>query len=390
MKTTLPPNSSLQKFMSMEEPTFSLPISMTMIAPLYGCRARASKQKAFPVRFDQKIKKIRPFGQRYEVAADMLVMRNNIEYYNRSVIVCVLAAAMALALIALPSAAPDASAKVTKKKVDERTLATYKKLRSKDIILCVEHGQVYIMVAPNRWEIAKTNLKLVSGDKLKIRPGTVAIVNFYDEFDMHVPESEMTTIDPAGITQLINGALFQTTYKDGTYVSEVIKEPTDYARYQFRGPSKERDKKLAYSKDTLLNKDRADFDTDMAAKEREQGNYIRARIAQARGFGTGFCLDYNRNEQKYSIDRNIDYLEREKRSYELDVMKRMAVTENYKVVIAKRKAEGLNVSADLATLAAQEEAVRDYSLSLGYLDIMLRNLYEKQNKINLKPKDREW
>jgi len=326
----------------------------------------------------------------------MLGMRNNMYRYHRygsdirNALAAVGMAMLALALVALPLAATDASAKVTKKKVDDRTLETYKKLRTKDILLNIERGQVYLMVAPNRWEIAKTNFKLVSGDKLKITPGTVATINFYDEFDIHVPESEMTTIDPAGITQLINGALFQTTYKDGTYVSEVIKEPSLYAQYQFRGPEKDRDKKLAYSKNVLLNKKRADFDTDVAAKEREEGNYIRARVAQARGFGTGFSLNYNFNEQKMSIDRNINYLEQEKRSYELDVMKNMAVTENFKTVIDKRRAEGLNVTADVATLKTQEEAIREHSLSLGYIDTVLRDLYEKQNKINLKPKDREW
>jgi len=276
--------------------------------------------------------------------------------------------------------------------IDAYAVANYKKLHSKDIILNVEKGRVYIMVSLNKWEIARTNLKLLAGDKLKIEPKTIATINFYDEFDMHIPESEMTTVEAAGITQLLNGALFRTIYKDGSYISEVVKAPSKVAQYKFRGAIAERDLKMEYSKNKLYKKEK-NFDAEISARQNEEANYLRARISQAKNFGNGFTMNYKDSEFKQSLDRDIDYIEREKRRLEVDVIKKMALTESLKSSIAANLANSgglLDVSASQKQLADMSSQIRVYTQKLDYANDLLRDLYEKQNKINLKPKTREW
>lgn len=276
--------------------------------------------------------------------------------------------------------------------VDRAAVENYKKLKSKDILLRVEKGRVFVMVANNRWETAKTNLKIIAGDKLKIEPGTIATLDFYGEFDIHIPESEMTTVDPAGVTQLINGALFRTVYRDGTYVSEVVREPSKMAQYKFRGALKDRDKQLEYAKNKLYKRE-MNFENEVAVKQGEEANYLRARISQAKNFGNGFVMNYKDSEYKQSIDHDIAWIERERRRLEVDVLEKMAASEALKKAIATNLANSggtLDVSADKKKLDDMNSSIRAYTQKLDYSSEHLRELYEMQNKINLKPKNREW
>ena len=273
--------------------------------------------------------------------------------------------------------------------VDRYALESYKKLKSKDIILHIEQGMVYVMVGRNRWDAAKSNLKLITGDKLKVTPGTIAIVNFYDEFDIHLPESEMTTIEPAGITQLINEALFRTTYKDGTYVSEVVKEPSKLAQYKFRGAIKDRDLKMQYSKNRIEKKSNAEL-LEQSHREREQNTYMRARVMQARNFGNGFAMNYENSEKKIIDDNRVFMFEREKQRIERDIFAKMSAAASLQKIIVKRAADGISAAAEEAQLNGLNSELRHYTQKLEYINISLRDINEELNKLKLTPKAKEW
>lgn len=275
------------------------------------------------------------------------------------------------------------------KKIEEKAVETYKKLRTKDITLTIEKGVVYIMVGNNRWDAARTNLKLLCGDKLKLIPGTIAIINFYDEFDIHLSESEMTTIEPAGITQLINEALFRTTYKDGAYISEVVKEPSKLAQYKFRQAIKNRDLKLEYAKTTLVKKSPS-RESDEMSERSEKTSRIRTRVMQARNFGNGFTPDYSNSEKKLINDEYITYFEREKERVEKDMYNKMASSESLKQTIIKRTGDGLNIVSEQKQLDALYGALRENALKLDYINTSLRGINEAQNKLKLTPKNKEW
>ncbi len=276
-----------------------------------------------------------------------------------------------------------------KLEVDRYAIESYKKLRSKDIILRIEQGMVYVMVGRNRWDAAKSNLKLITGDKLKVTPGTIASVNFYDEFDITLPESEMTTIEPAGITQLINEALFRTTYKDGTYVSEVVKEPSKLAQYKFRGAIKDRDLKMQYSKSRIEKKSNAEL-LEQSHREREQNVYMRARVMQARNFGNGFAMNYENAEKKIIDDNRVFMFEREKQRIERDIFAKMAAAASLQKIIVKRAADGISAAAEEAQLNQLNSELRHYTQKLEYINISLRDINEEVNKLKLTPKAKEW
>ncbi|HOT77809.1 MAG TPA: hypothetical protein PK467_18625, partial [Candidatus Wallbacteria bacterium] len=297
------------------------------------------------------------------------------------------AACLAAVLICVFFGAPHSSA--AKLEIDSYAAESFKKLKSRDIVLTIEKGTVYIMVGPNRWDAAKNNVKLITGDKLKVVPGTIANVNFYDEFDIHLPESELTTIEPAGITQLINEALFRTTYKDGTYVSDVVREPSKLAQYKFRGAIKNRDLKLEYSKNKIAKKSNAEV-IERVHKEREENNYLRGRVMQARNFGNGFTLDYLNAESKINNDNRINSFEREKQRIEREVYAKMAQAAALTKIIIKRKTDGVSSAAEEAQLDALNASLRDKTQELEYININLRGINEEQNKLNLTPKVKEW
>lgn len=297
------------------------------------------------------------------------------------------AACLAAVLICVFFGAPHSSA--AKLEIDSDAAESFKKLKSRDIVLTIEKGTVYIMVGPNRWDAAKNNVKLITGDKLKVVPGTIANVNFYDEFDIHLPESELTTIEPAGITQLINEALFRTTYKDGTYVSDVVREPSKLAQYKFRGAIKNRDLKLEYSKNKIAKKSNAEV-IERVHKEREENNYLRGRVMQARNFGNGFTLDYLNAESKINNDNRINTFEREKQRIEREVYAKMAQAAALTKIIIKRKTDGVSSAAEEAQLDALNASLRDKTQELEYININLRGINEEQNKLNLTPKVKEW
>ncbi|HOD39799.1 MAG TPA: hypothetical protein PKW98_07095 [Candidatus Wallbacteria bacterium] len=297
------------------------------------------------------------------------------------------AACFAAVLLCVFCGAAHSSA--AKLETDNYAVESFKKLRSRDIVLTIEKGTVYIMVGPNRWDAAKNNVKLITGDKLKVVPGTIASVNFYDEFDIHLPESELTTIEPAGITQLINEALFRTTYKDGTYVSDVVREPSRLAQYKFRGAIKNRDLKLEYSKNKIAKKSNAEV-IERVHKEREENNYLRGRVMQARNFGNGFTLDYLNAESKINNDNRINSCEREKQRIERDVYAKMSQAASLTKIIIKRKADGVSAAAEEAQLNALNASLRDITQELEYININLRGINEEQNKLNLTPKAKEW
>lgn len=273
--------------------------------------------------------------------------------------------------------------------VDEYAVENYKKLRSKDIVLHIEQGTVYVMVGRNRWDAARNNLKLACGDKLKVMPGTIASADFYGEFDIHLPESEMTTIEPAGITQIINEALFRTTYKDGTYVSEVVKEPSKLAQYKFRGAIRNRDLKMEYTKNRIEKKSNAEL-LEETRRDKENNRYMRERVMQARNFGNGFTMSYASSEKKIIADNRVFMFEREKQRIEREVFAQMTSVSSLQKIIAKRAADGVPAAAEEARLAELNASLRDLTRKLEYINITLRDENENLNKLKLTPKAKEW
>lgn len=280
-------------------------------------------------------------------------------------------------------------AEAKKLAVDGYALENYKKLRSKDIVLRIEKGTVYVMVGRNRWDAAKNNLKLITGDKIKVVPGTIATINFYDEFDINLPESELTTIEPAGITQLINEALFRTTYKDGAYVSDVVYEPSKLAQYKFRGAIKDRDLKLEYSKNKIEKKSNAVLIQD-AHRQREKNKVLRDRVMQAKNFGNGFTFNYENAEKKINNDNRIFSFEREKQMVEREIYSKMSAAAVLQKVIVSRKAAGVSAAVEEAQLNELNNQLRGYTQKLEYINVTLRAVNEEQNKLKLKPKTKEW
>ncbi len=280
-------------------------------------------------------------------------------------------------------------AEAKKLEVDGYALENYKKLKSKDILLHIEKGTVYVMVGRNRWDAAKNNLKLITGDKLKVVPGTIATINFYDEFDINLPESELTTIEPAGITQLINEALFRTTYKDGTYVSDVVYEPSKLAQYKFRGAIKDRDLKLEYSKNKIEKKSNAVVIED-ANRQREKNKVLRDRVMQAKNFGNGFTFNYENAEKKINNDNRIFSFDREKQMVEREIYSKMSAAAVLQKIIVSRKAAGVSAAVEEARLNELNNQLRDYTQKLEYINVTLRAVNEEQNKLKLKPKTKEW
>ncbi len=280
-------------------------------------------------------------------------------------------------------------AEAKKLEVDGYALENYKKLKSKDIVLRVEKGTVYVMVGRNRWDAAKNNLKLITGDKLKVIPGTIAVINFYDEFDINLPESELTTIEPAGITQLINEALFRTTYKDGTYISEAVYEPSKLAQYKFRGAIQNRDLKLEYSKNKIEKKSNAVLIED-AHRQREKNKALRDRVMQAKNFGNGFTFNYENAEKKINNDNRIFSFEREKQMVEREIYSKMSAAAVLQKIIVSRKAAGVSAAVEEAQLNDLNNLLRGYTQKLEYINVTLRAFNEEQNKLKLKPKTKEW
>jgi phage gp46-like protein len=280
-------------------------------------------------------------------------------------------------------------AEAKKLALDAYALESYKKLKSKDIVLTIEKGVVYVMVGRNRWDAAKNNLKLITGDKLKVVPGTIASINFYDEFDINLPESELTTIEPAGITQLINEALFRTTYKDGTYVSDVVYEPSKLAQYKFRGAIADRDLKLEYSKNRIEKKSNAVL-IEEARRQREKNKVLRDRVMQAKNFGNGFTFNYENAEKKINNDNRIFSFEREKQMVEREIYSKMSAAAVLQKIIVSRKAAGVSAAAEEAQLNELNNQLRGYTQKLEYINVTLRAVNEEQNKLKLKPKTKEW
>ncbi len=319
-------------------------------------------------------------------SADMIIMAKKFKKIFIFILLTLSCVLMLLLEVRDCLAKKDINAKLM---VDGHAVETYKKLHSKDIILNIEKGTVYLMVGRNRWDVAHNNLKLVTGDKLKVMPGTIAVINFYDEFDINLPESEMTTIEPAGITQLINEALFRTTYKDGTYVSDVVYEASKLAQYKFRGMPVNRDLKLEYCKNKIAGKTNSEL-LEQNRQIREKNIKLRGRVMQARNFGNGFTLDYDNAERKIINDNRIFTFEREKQLIEREIFEKMSRTANLRMIIAARAASGVTAAAEEAELEALNALLRDCTQKLEYINSSLRNINEQQNKLKLKPLSREW
>lgn len=275
------------------------------------------------------------------------------------------------------------------KNSEKKIYETYKKLKSKDIILTVMQGNAYVMVSPTRWERALTGVKLLVGDKLKITEDAVAVINFYDEFDIKVPASEMTTIEPDGLTQLINGALFKTAYKDGAYISEVVKEPSKAAQYKMKSQMQKRDSELSYAKNKYSMKEEA-FRKAAAENETNEGNYLRARVAQARNFGNGFALNYNESENKLAGDKNSNYLVYEKQRLEREIMFEMTTAENLKAAINQKKNSGLNYTNEQQLLDQANMKLRELMQKADITESEIKKIRETNNKINFNSSKKEW
>lgn len=273
-----------------------------------------------------------------------------------------------------------------KNNIDENVVNEYKKLKSKNIILNIESGIVYVMVGVNRWDIAPNKLKLVVGDKLKVMPSTIASINFYDEFDINLSESELITIEPYGIVQMINGAMFKTTYKNGIYVSEVIKAPSKINELKFKGIPLKRDLKSEYSKTKTKFKTYTKENEEKRQLENSCNN-IRLRVMQAKNFGNEFNNNLVEAEYKIKNDKKIMVYDNEKEKIFQKLNEDLALSLALKKVIDQRTNDGILADNEKNQLNLLSSKLDNQIKKFDYINETLKNTIHLTNdELNLTPK----